>query len=227
MLAEQPLLAPAPVLVGHLAVFRRALVAIDGYTRIGDKEGMLLGGYLANALHNVPSMLWNCRADEWFSPEKMEEFLNEFPAFAEEKGAPERLVADCQRILSPEGAARELGLRDDLSDLDLAPLPKMRVYLDVLYWACLSMRLMRNHGHRPMPAFRDLPQVWTDRAEEQATFNGRVAAALEPVPSALVRWGNFDEARFRRHSFEDAVARRFLEEIGFLSSRDERPGVTT
>ena len=226
MLAHDPQLAPDAVLVRYLALFHRFLSAVVEYTWDGDKPGILMGGYLADALHNVPSMLWYTGEDAYYTPVIMNRRMENFPEQIWERAAPERLVEDSRHILSAEGGARELGLCNDLADLHLAPLPRMRIYLNLLYRACLSMRLMINHGTRPSPVrqmvenaldtyhlfvtgkvysgrqypytpWKGLEHAWTKEAQVQANANRQVAEVLLLVPHALVQWPRFDEAQFR------------------------------
>jgi hypothetical protein len=228
MLSKEPQLAPAPVIVRYLAVFQRALIAIQDYTRNGDKPGMLLGGWLADALHNVPAMLWHSSHASEHTPEAMDIWMNSFPDMLIKRAAPARLVEDSRRIVSAEGAAHELGLREDLTDLELASLPKMREYLNMIYEACVLMRGMRNYGTPPFtpleaqenvrnvtPGVNEqmsnrlvytpwsgLEYAWTEDAQTHAVFNGRMATLLQPVPQALVHWVQFDRAQWVRTVLE-------------------------
>jgi hypothetical protein len=220
------------VLVRYLAVFHRFLAAIVEYTDKDDKAGMFLGGWLADALHNVPSMLWFTEAGAYHNPTNMDIWVEVFPGKIQSRAAPERLVEESKDILSAEGGAQELGLADDLADLDFAVLPRLRVYLDMLYRACLSMRRMLNYGTRPSVVrqalenvldlyhlsvtgevyrpytytpWKGLERAWTAEAQVQADANRRIAEVLLPVPQALVRWSAFDEAEFRS-TVQDAAA---------------------
>lgn len=64
--------APAQELVRFLAVFHRFLTATEGYSTRADRSGVLLGGWLADALHNVPFLLRHYSLDAWHSPAKMD-----------------------------------------------------------------------------------------------------------------------------------------------------------
>ena len=194
---KDPQIAPPAAFLRYIAVFHRAFVAIDDYTRRGDRPGMLLGGWLADALHNVPSLLWHYSPDGWHSPQNTDAWLTAFPGKMQRRGAPEDVVRDSERIVAHGGEAHELGIRDDLGDFDLAPTESLDTYLETIYLAFLSMRVMRNYGARPHATWQGLEQVWTERADAQAAFNGLMASVLLPVPSGLVRWGQFDKAAFR------------------------------
>lgn len=220
MFNREPNLAPLPDMVRYLAIFHRMFGAMDGYFRARDKEGILLGGWLADAMHNVPGMLWSCTADSWFTPASISEWLNEFVENLSAMDAPQRLQADAQRICSMENSAAVLELREDLTDADFAPLPEMKSYLHRLYGACVTMRLIRNRGNSPFkqantpearqrirdmdPADRppyhpwhNLEQIWTPDADMQAEYNQRIVTLLLPVPKALVHWDRFDVEEFR------------------------------
>jgi hypothetical protein len=233
MLPYDPQLAPADVLVRYLAVFHRLLTAVIHYTVADDKPGMLLVGWLAQRLREVPEMLWYCDADYYHSPSVVSRGLEGSPESIRYLAAPERLVTDCRRILFAEGGARELGLCDDFADLNLAPLPKMWIYLDLLYQACQSMSLIDKYGARPSAIrramdrllvayharvtgklfcrythkpWKGLERVWTAKAQAKADANRRIAEVLLPIPTALVRWSQFDEARFRNAAMDAADA---------------------
>jgi hypothetical protein len=113
-------------------------------------------------------------------------------------GAPQRLLVAYQQILSPEGAAAELGLtQQQESALDLAPADPMRRYLSMVRDACLVMRGVRNHVPDP-PWWPNLPRFWSTEADEDGIANAHLASALEAVPEAMVRWSQFDEAQFQQ-----------------------------
>jgi len=199
MFPAESKLAPPFLLVRYLAVFQRFFAVVIDYTQAGDKAGMLLAGYLANALHNVPRMLWHCDPQDWLSPTDMGVWMAEFSQGLAERDAPQHLIVDSKRILSAVGTAQEFQLRDDLVDMDLAPLPKMCVYLDWLYSAFLYIRSFRNYGSYQLSSWRDLEKTWSDNAEaaeRMANFCAVIASVLLPVPRALVQWKQFDEASF-------------------------------
>jgi hypothetical protein len=211
MLPENIELAPASELVRYLAIFQRAFVAIENYTRTEDKAGMLLGGWIADALHNVPGLLINYSPDAWYNPVRMDEWMHDFPEEMEERELPPHLVRDCRAIFARAGTAQELQLQDDLSDIDIAPPPKMRGYLTILYHACLGMRLIRRYGHRSHTPWKGLESLWTDEADERAEDNSLTVQMLCPLPKGLVHWSQFDEARFRQAGL-NLVSHRSLEE---------------
>lgn len=96
---DVPKPAPPEEMVRYLAAFRRAFSAIAAYTEKRDRAGLLLGGYLADALHNVPSMLWHCDESEWHNPRDMRAWLEyEFFDRLRSLSAPPalRLPADVQ-----------------------------------------------------------------------------------------------------------------------------------
>jgi len=202
--------APPEQIVRYLAVFRRAFEAIARYAEERDREGMLYGGYLADALHNVPIILRRYAPNGWWKPQEIETWLwRIFPAHLRELGAPLRVLEANAAIFASEGMEAALGLQADRSDLNLAPDADQTRLLHLLYQTCLEMRPLMNYGNRREFAvipflrsrripFRDLASVWTDTAEELAQWNGRAARALASVPLALVRWQDFDEERLRQ-----------------------------
>ncbi len=245
MLTQDPQLVPADILVRYLATFQRFLTATIAYNRTGDKAGMLLVGHLAGKLRNVPEMLWHYD-DYYRSPAMVSRWVGETAGGIRAVGAPERLVQDCERIFSTEDGATDLGLRKNLADIDLAPLPDMREYLDLLYHACLSMMRMTTHGTRPslmrrvvdkifsvyhdkrtfryywrsVKPWQGLERAWTAKAQADADANRRIAEILLPVPQGLAQWSNFDEDRFRNTVCETAQSASELERLlwsGFLN----------
>src|SRR5579862_9111044 len=53
-----PSIAPTTVLIRYLDIFRRWFLATNRYAESGDQNGLLLSAWIADALHNVPSMLY-------------------------------------------------------------------------------------------------------------------------------------------------------------------------
>jgi hypothetical protein len=222
MLAPDAQLASADVIVRYLAIYQRFLTAVIQYTEKGDKPGMLLGAWMAVELKQTLKMLWHCD-DYNRSPPVVNRYVDKFPKGLPSLGAPERLVSDYERILSAERGAAELGLRDDLSNLDLAPLPKMRACLELLYYLDWPMyelmryapkqsRLSRAWGKvrvawyslfsdKAYSAFRFRPwkgleRVWRAETQAAADVNRRIAEVVLPVPKAMVRWSDFDDEQF-------------------------------
>src|SRR5579871_4160030 len=141
-------IAPIHELIRYLCLFRRWFVASQGYVRHQDTAGVILAAWIADALHNVPTMLWRYdpKAD-WNGPAQLAAWMKSFPKVVRKQGAPARIAADCDAIFSPAGAWAELHLDKDLSDLDLAPAEKMAAYLDIFRDACLYIRW--RHGPYP------------------------------------------------------------------------------
>ena len=110
---QQDIRAPIPEQIHYLAIFRRAFVAIEAFGDHEDVLGMLMAGHLADALHNVPSMLWAYEVDGMHSPASIASWLKMFPAQLRTMGAPARAVEECRRILSGADDARDLGLASD------------------------------------------------------------------------------------------------------------------
>lgn len=186
-----------------LAVFRRAFQAIAGYAeeRPAHADGMLLGGFIASALHNVPQWLWHHVPDRThYDFQRPDVHLPYLINLAGAWRDGPRLVDDLERIYARPGAAATLGLSEDLSDLTIPLSPVAEEHLDRLYRACLTLRLIRNQRRRLYPdgPLRGLRRTWPQEAAEQGRHNGLVAACLADVPVALTGWPRFDEAAFRR-----------------------------
>lgn len=191
-------LAPAPEMVRYLAIFHRAFTVSAGYKENKDPYEAVLGGELADALHNVPSLLWDYKEKGRHSHSQIR-----FVEALQKYGAPERIIALYSYVASTEGTAAELGLREDLSDICLAPQDALDRYLRVLHQACLALRVMRNfdndgdtslpRNEREYAPWRNLETIWTTEADEWGTFCSHLAQAFLPLIAALVRWNTFDE----------------------------------
>lgn len=193
-------LAPTEELVRYLSILRRSFACIHAWGTTGNRDGMLFGGWLADALHNVPDMLLHETRYTYPSPKSIGDWLDRgFPAMMRHHfAAPEHLLSAYEAILSPENAASELGIEDGI---DIAPIDGMQRYLALFYDAFLEIRDMRRYGSKPTP-WPILPQKWSAEADEDGLKYADVAGLLESVPAGLLRWGDFDEVRFLRAARE-------------------------
>lgn len=196
-------LAPIPEIVRYLAVFHRAFTVIANYKDKNPDEA-LLGGYLADALHNVPTVLWNYDEANWDKPSETDHWISlGLPHMVAGYGAPEPIVALCSQVVTKKGVAAELGLSDDLSNLDLSPPDALSRYTVVIHLLCLTLRMVRNDGNytivslpgqeRRLTPWRDLAALWTSEADEYSLYCAYLAQTFLPVFPALVRWKTFDE----------------------------------
>jgi hypothetical protein len=212
--------APATEMVRYLALFHRAFGVIAAYKENRNPNEALLGGYLADALHNVPGILQDYDEQRWHSTGDIEKWVRRgLPQMVAGYGAPEAIITLCSRVISPEGTAAELGLSNDLSNLDMAPQEALDHYLTLLYSECLEVRTLRNHGNkgdmslppqeRQYIPWHDLEIIWTEEANEGSLLCAYSAQALLPVIAGLVRWNIFDEQAWQR---ETKRLREFLPE---------------
>lgn len=204
-------LAPTAEIVHFLAVFHRALHTIHAHGMSGDRVGMVFGSWLANTVHNVPARLCHYNPSGW-----VDDRPTVFP-LSMRQYAPAALAAECEDIFSSEHDLRDLRLRPDRSDLDLAPPSKLREYLNVLYHACLTMRLMSNYGNGRIHAFwEDVDAHWSLEADEYGAFCARLADVLHSIPTGLVHWSGFDEDGFRQEArqAEREQSERFQQTLG-------------
>ncbi len=185
-------IAPAPELVRYLCLFHRWLTATQRYIRNHDRDGILLSAWIADTVHNVPGMLWHYDPGTfWNSPAQLAKWTETFPQVVKEQNAPERIAADCDYIFSPVGAAQELGLADDLADIDLAPPEKLVLYLELIYRAYVGVR------YRPGPdPWLNKEDGWRSRQAAVKERLGRLAGVLIDVPPALVHWSALNEDAF-------------------------------
>lgn len=193
MKQRETTLAPMRELVHFLAVFHRAFLTIQEAAVNHDREAMLLGGGVANALHNVPSRLIH---HDPTGSHHIDDRPEAYPCIVRQH-APSRIAALCTHIFSSDGDPEELGLSPDLSDLHLAPPEKFDEYVYILYRACLGIRLMGNHGDIE-PLWLTPKPNWYQSADEQGVFYGQLAHLLQPIPAGLVHWDQFDEEAFWR-----------------------------
>lgn len=198
------ILAPVPELIRYLSILRRSFACIRKWGTTEDRDGMLFGGWLADALHNVPNMLLHYAPHAaWHSPTSISDWLERgFPAqMRHHFGAPEHLLAAYEGILSAENAAMGLGIEFPQDAPDVAPPNAMLRYLTLFYDALLEMRYMRNYGCKPAPWPVRL-ENWSREADEDGRFNADFAGLLEVIPAGLVRWDGFDEEKLLRTARE-------------------------
>jgi hypothetical protein len=192
--AYQP--APLSEWVYYLAVFRRALLSIQEYAEQRDSDRMLLGGYLADALHNVPALLWHYEDGGWHDPARIRGWIQNYPQHLQKLHAPIEVVAGAVFVVSPDNDARRLGLENDFSNHNIPPTETQELLLDMLYASCLWMRGIRGFGratrhnaaHHP---WHRLYKMWNEEAMEFGTFNGLLAEAQRDIPCALLRWQDY------------------------------------
>ena len=200
--------APAPEMVRYLAMLHRAFKVTASYKETRNPEEALLGGELANALHNVPSLLRNYSESAWQKPSEVNNWIRTiFPQHIANLGAPEEIITLCGRVISRERTAEELGLQDDLLDLSLAPPDVLNRYLNLLVDTCVSVRRLSSFGNwkADVPPGKIYPQIWrdlksimTDESDELGLYCAHLAETVLPVIPALVRWESFDEAAFQK-----------------------------
>jgi len=194
--------APPSEMVRYLAILRRALISIARHGGRDSVHGLIFAGFLAEALHDLPVLLYHWDEDGLQPPSRLLESPSAgFPDMIERLGGTPAMVEESKTIFSPANHALELGLRDDLTDFALAPQPDLERYLDLLTTYLLEARIMRNYGSTrfaprttsPFATAVTNPAV----AREAGKANGRAASILTDIPAALVSWSRFDEAAFR------------------------------
>jgi hypothetical protein len=194
-------LAPAPEIVRYLAIFHRMFDPTARYGREGNRADIVLTGWMADALHNVPGLLlrYDRASPAWWTAEAMDQWMYHFPETLRDAATPDPLADECAHIFT--AAELPVGFVDVADPYgDIAPEQKLREYADFLYYACLTLRGFRSWGAdrpRPWRTMTDAPG-----AEQWMAFVARYAAALLPIPGGLTRWSRFDENRF----FADALA---------------------
>jgi hypothetical protein len=192
---ERLTIAPPEELVRYLAIFRRFLRSFASSSRSGDRQRLILAGWIADALHNVPGLLYRYEPKVWSSPEQIDRWVRAFPRSIGPRGAPAEIAAECLTIFAHHGASGELALRAGLSKLNVAPPEKMKHYLRLLYGFCLDTRTLRSYSD-PCAPWGDVNSRWDDQGDSMVAFYGLVAEVLLPIPRALVHWSTFDERAF-------------------------------
>jgi hypothetical protein len=192
-------LAPPSEIVRYLAVFERCFRFIHTAGVHRDRDAMLLGGHLANELHNVPALLCRFDLDDWHRGDRFQAELRLGYRIPEYHGAPPATVQACRRLLAPEWQPGELGLEADLSALDLAPPEKLVKYLERLYDACIHLRIIRNYGFPPPDEeytgtfWITSDANWVPDGDQRGVDNGVLAERCVWIPKALVSWGHGTE----------------------------------
>ena len=197
---DAPKPAPPEEMVRYLAPLRRALGSVVAHAAKRDRAGLLLDGYVADALHNVPSMLWHYDEASWHRPSRMRLWLERgFPETLRRMAAPPGLVEEAQRIVAQAGASDVLGLPGGPEQVRLPPLDRLRVCLERLYRACVTIRGLRNMGawpERGWPPWIGLDEQVTAEDDEFGAACDEIARAFVPLPAAVVSWPTFEEQAF-------------------------------
>jgi hypothetical protein len=190
-------IAPTSELIRFLCLFRRTFIAMQRFVREQDEDGIILMAWIADALHNVPGMLWRYDpAQDWNGPQQMKRWMAQFPDGVRSCAPPDHIQFACINVFSAAGATAELALAEDLSDLDLAPPEQMAAYLDLFYRACITIR-WRQAPHMP---WRTLDEHWASARSGKIEAMSRMAELLAQAPVGLVHWGQFDRDDFTRQA---------------------------
>jgi len=189
---------PAPLgkIAVYLAIFRRFFIAAEEAGKGDDPYAMLLIGFMADALHNAPQILWHHNPEGFWKPAEVDAWVWNFPSTLARYGTPDPIIEHCRSIMSFTGVAEELGLPQELKDIRLPPLEPFYYYLDLMCRAFVNMRGMKWFGGNYPRKWDNLPAFWSNEATEAARWNGLFATALLPIPRAFVHWDTFDEAAF-------------------------------
>jgi len=192
-------LPPSDNLLWTLAVFSRALRFIRTAAETRDRNALRLSSRLAYALHNEPSHLlqYDPNAHWRFIP-PLHETRGGIPAelrdHMTEDNTPANLFSVCEQIFSMEDAEIELRLTTGAADIDLAPPLQFRLYIYMLYQACLAIRPIR---------VQQSGENFTDDEERYIRLTMNISHLLQPIPAALVHWNQFDEQAFHRETRPD------------------------
>lgn len=221
----EPISLPTPLTdtVYFLAVFRRAFATIQEYAEQVDSEGIVLGGWLGDALHNVPKILWDypvhITPDHYsHHPESLRNWVLRFPEYLAHNNCPKRLIQRGREIVSPENAAARLDLREDFADYEPAPTEAQTLWRWRLYRACLTLRCtpFQRSTWKPRKA---------KEVEEYAALIRHLSVALSEIPTALVHWDRFDavahETRVRTNVVALPEGYRLAWESLFMSGLPE------
>jgi len=111
-----------------------------------------------------------------------------------EDNTPANLFSVCEQIFSMEDAEIELRLTTGAADIDLAPPLQFRLYIYMLYQACLAIRPIR---------VQQSGEKFTDGEERYIRLIMNISHLLQPIPAALVHWKQFDEQAFHRETHPD------------------------
>jgi hypothetical protein len=216
----EPKLAPADEMVRYLAPLRRALDSVIIHSARRDFPGLLLDGYVADALHNVPAMLWHYDEASGNAPSRMRTWLERgFLRWLHQRAPPE-LVEQAERVIAAAGGFEVLGLSGGPEHVRLPPLECLGACLDRLKSACLTVRFLRNIGGPVWNArsqWIDLDERVTPKDEEYSAMCGEVARALLALPAAVVSWPTFDRAAFLREVRTRGLPKPWRDKFDFLT----------
>lgn len=195
-------LAPTAEIIRYMAIFERTFTAMARYGLEGNRDGMYLGGWMTNALHNAPGLLRSYRTEgtPWLTAEGMNQWMQIFPQQMRERGLPSALADECEQIF---GGAVDLQAQQEPEGCAIAPTEKFRAYMSVLSEACLGMRGLRGWSGSS-DVWQESVAEWNSKGDRWGRFCGRLAAALLPITTGMVQWSQFDEARFFEVAFQMA-----------------------
>jgi hypothetical protein len=186
------IIAPPDVLIRFLAAFSRFFRESQKFLETKDHGGIVLTGYAANALHNVPGHLRRYKEDwkdNWFP------FDETYARRLRAKGASERLIAVWDEIFTPMQDSAELCRNAELSNWDIAPPAVFDTFMGLFRDACLAMRFLRNLSSEPVEW--QTPDASVIREGERAIIaSTQIARAFAPLPTALLHWSSFDPEGF-------------------------------
>jgi hypothetical protein len=198
-------IAPRHILSDFLAIFHRAFTAIDEYGTAEDQLGIHFGGWLADALHNVPGMLRDCRPiHEWHSPDALKDWLAlGFLESLLEFNAPERILREAKCITSFERFDDESEFAISNPHFCIAPKCEFEWYTDKLADACIRIRTIRYHWDTPTGLlWGELEPSRAEEAIRQGIYNALIARLLLPVPKLLLTWSEAQENAFQGLAIE-------------------------
>ena len=184
-------LAPPEVLVRYLAIFRRVFAEMEAAAAADDLAGMWLCQWAADALHNVPGMLadYDRKPDDWNSPQRLSEWMVEFPESLAELGGPPEVVTRARELFESTGSHTLLGLTDDLRDFNAPPKDQLERYIKSLKDMCLETRYRlfwsAANGNCQSPC------------RKFGLRNGRIGGLAKDIPLAIAQWNTFDRESFR------------------------------
>lgn len=193
--------APPDEMVRYLAILRRVLVSIENHGKYHSIRHIVFAGYLADAFHSVPTVLWHWNEEGGLSPSELHVAITQgLPHGIEREGGTPGMIDEVKALVTPANDAALLGLRDDLSDYALAPQADRERYLDLLQNYFIAARLLRNYGRsrfQTEPPLKNPTVLDTAKPRADGREKSLIACFLREIPSAIVAWPRFDESAFR------------------------------
>ena len=100
-------IAPTPELIRYLCLFQRIFEGMRRVVKEQDEDVIVLMAWIADAIHNVPAMIWRCDPTDEARSKSIAAWVVAFPQVVRECIPPAHIMTACEASFSYQGAAAE------------------------------------------------------------------------------------------------------------------------